>query len=129
MPTRLRRFRLSAIGSIYVLIPLIVIAATALAYYSYRSADQLARRGEESVIETTDELASIQMARVHRRRTSTIEWDTNSSVPVLRKLSIQSRHLRWKAASPTDSASSTTRISASTWAQIEKARRVRIPME
>ena len=37
------------------------------------------------------------MARVHSRRTSAIECETNSSVPVLRKLSIQSRHLRWKA--------------------------------
>ena len=54
---------------------------------------------------------------------------TKGSVPVRRKLSIQSMHVCWKARSPTDSASSTIRMSAFMWAQMANARRVRIPVE
>lgn len=55
---------LQVVASIYVLIPLIVGAAAALAYYSYRYANQLARRGEQSIMDTTAELANIQVSRV-----------------------------------------------------------------
>lgn len=50
--------------SIYVLVPLIVVAATALAYYSYRYANELARRGEQAVVATTQELVEMQVSRI-----------------------------------------------------------------
>jgi two-component system phosphate regulon sensor histidine kinase PhoR len=52
------------LGTIYVLIPAIVVAATALAYYSYRYANEMARRGEQSIVDTTRDLAEEKIARI-----------------------------------------------------------------
>jgi two-component system, OmpR family, phosphate regulon sensor histidine kinase PhoR len=54
------------VGSLYVLIPLIVVAATALAYYSYRYADQLARAGEQNIVAANEVLADIEISRIEQ---------------------------------------------------------------
>ena len=51
-------------AAVYALVPLVVIAAAALATYSYRYADQLARRGEQAILATTEELLGIQLRRI-----------------------------------------------------------------
>jgi two-component system phosphate regulon sensor histidine kinase PhoR len=61
----LRRL-LRLLGSMYVLIPAIVVAATALAYYSYRYAHELAQRGEQSIVDTTQDLADEKVYRIEQ---------------------------------------------------------------
>ena len=50
--------------SFYVLIPAVVVAATALATYSYRYARELARRGEQSILDTNRDLAESLVDRI-----------------------------------------------------------------
>jgi two-component system, OmpR family, phosphate regulon sensor histidine kinase PhoR len=66
MPGRGKRI-FAAAGSIYLLLPLIVVAATSLAYYSYRYADQLARAGEQNIIAATEAIAEIEIQRIEQR--------------------------------------------------------------
>jgi two-component system phosphate regulon sensor histidine kinase PhoR len=54
------------LGSLYVLIPLIVVAAAALAYYGYRYADQLARAGEQNIVATNEALAKMEIERIEQ---------------------------------------------------------------
>jgi two-component system, OmpR family, phosphate regulon sensor histidine kinase PhoR len=52
------------VASIWVLIPLVIVAATALAYYSYRYAHEMAQRGERSIATSTRDLAEDKSKRV-----------------------------------------------------------------
>ena len=65
MPSVLARVR-RTLGSLYVLIPLIVAAAAALAYYSYRYADQLARAGVQNIVAANEVLADIEISRIEQ---------------------------------------------------------------
>ncbi len=55
------------VASIWVLIPLVIVAATALAYYSYRYAHEMAQRGEQSIADTTRDLGAEKIQRVEAR--------------------------------------------------------------
>ena len=66
MPS-VRRAFLSAIqrlGSLPGLLPAVLIAGAALAYYSSRYASDLARRGEQSIVDTNRDLAEGMVARI-----------------------------------------------------------------
>jgi two-component system phosphate regulon sensor histidine kinase PhoR len=65
MPGVLGRARQVA-GSPYLLIPLIVVAAAALAYYSYRYANELARAGEKNLYAANEALADIEISRIEQ---------------------------------------------------------------
>src|SRR5688572_20322723 len=52
------------IAPVYPLIGAVVVAATALAYYSYRYAGDLARRGEQSIVDTNRDLAEGMVNRI-----------------------------------------------------------------
>src|SRR6185312_12452578 len=70
------------------------------------------------------------MARSHNSTTVPAECDTNNTVaPFSRIWSMRAKHLRWNASSPTESASSTTRISGSALIATAKARRTYMPLE
>ncbi len=69
------------------------------------------------------------MARWHSRSICSNSWLTISTVPVREKSSMKRRERSWNAPSPTDSASSTMRMSAAAWAQIAKERRATMPEE
>jgi hypothetical protein len=53
-------------GSFYVLIPLVVVAATSLAYYSYRAAAEMAKLGEQSIVSTTRAIGEITIDRIEK---------------------------------------------------------------
>jgi two-component system phosphate regulon sensor histidine kinase PhoR len=57
---------LRAMGGFYLLLPLIVVAATSLAYYSYRYAQQLARAGEQNILTANQAIADIEIARIEQ---------------------------------------------------------------
>ena len=59
-----RQLARRAFGSIYLLIPVIVVAAAALVYYAYRYANQLASAGEKNLIAANEAIADIQIARI-----------------------------------------------------------------
>jgi two-component system phosphate regulon sensor histidine kinase PhoR len=63
MPSVVARVR-RTLGSLYVLIPIIVAAAAALAYYGYRYADQLAVAGVKNIVNANAALADIQISRI-----------------------------------------------------------------
>ena len=69
------------------------------------------------------------LARLHSSRCWAEECYLYNRVPYWRKLSTQSMHLRWNGSSPTATASSSSRIADSTWAQMAEASRLRMPME
>ncbi len=77
MPGVLARVR-RTLGSLYLLIPLIVVAATALAYYSYRYADQLARAGEQNIVAANEVLADIEISRIEQTLTESEQTLFNS---------------------------------------------------
>src|SRR4029453_12388679 len=52
------------LGSTYMLIGAIVVAATALAYYSYEYAKEMAERGEQSIVLATRDVAQQRRARI-----------------------------------------------------------------
>jgi two-component system phosphate regulon sensor histidine kinase PhoR len=52
------------IGSVYLLIPVIVLAAAALVSYAYRYANQLASAGQINLIAANEAIADIQIARI-----------------------------------------------------------------
>ncbi len=52
------------LGSLYLMIPLIVVAAAALAYYGYRYTEQLASAGEQNLIAANEALAEIEISRI-----------------------------------------------------------------
>ncbi|MBI4508309.1 MAG: HAMP domain-containing histidine kinase [Deltaproteobacteria bacterium] len=54
------------LASIRVLVPAVIVAATALAYYSYRYAHELARRGEQSIMDTNRDLAEGMVKRIEQ---------------------------------------------------------------
>src|SRR6266568_432358 len=60
MPRRIATFWRST----YVLIAVIVVAATALAYYSYEYAREMAQRGEDSIVRGTRIVAQERVARI-----------------------------------------------------------------
>ena len=73
---------------------------------------------------------SIHSARVHSDSTWYIECEQNRIVvPFSLSAMMRSKDLRAKAPSPTDSASSTTRMSGSMLVAIENARRMNMPLE
>ena len=73
---------------------------------------------------------SSSRALSQKRCTAPMSWVTSSTVaPLSRMRSNSSKHFCWKAASPTASTSSMSRISASTWIITEKARRTSMPEE
>ena len=73
---------------------------------------------------------SISIARWQKRSTECMSWETNTIVlPSRLRRKNSSKHFCWKAASPTASTSSISRISASTWIAVAKASRTSIPDE
>jgi hypothetical protein len=73
---------------------------------------------------------SSSTARVQRRWIASRLWLTKSTVlPAWATSPILPMHFRWKAASPTASTSSTTRISASRCAATANASRMYMPLE
>ncbi len=52
------------LGSLPALLPAVLIAGAALAYYSSRYASELARRGEQSIVDTNRDLAEGMVARI-----------------------------------------------------------------
>src|SRR5512143_2709254 len=55
------------VGSPYILVAVTVAAATALAYYSYEYAREMAQRGEQSIVDTTKDVAQERVARIDNR--------------------------------------------------------------
>ena len=72
---------------------------------------------------------SSMMAALHRLFTAPVSWLTNRTVFFSMNWRKKRIHFCVKKASPTDSASSTIKISASTWATTAKARRTAMPLE
>ena len=73
---------------------------------------------------------SSQMARLHRRTTSLPECETSRMVLPISRNSVNFRlHFTWNRTSPTDSASSTIRMSGSTLMAQAKATRTNMPLE
>ena len=72
---------------------------------------------------------SSQIARSHRLTMALASWLTNSTVPRVWKSRRKRMHFWAKNTSPTDSASSTTRMSASAWAITANASRTYMPLE
>ena len=69
-------------------------------------------------------------ARGHRSWMACIEWETSTIVvPAALSSRIRSKHLSWKATSPTASTSSIRSTSGSTWMATEKPSRMNIPEE
>ncbi len=69
-------------------------------------------------------------ARSQIWRTRSVAWETTRIVrPSRWSRLIRSMHLRWKASSPTDSTSSTSRMSGSTLIATAKPRRANMPDE
>jgi two-component system, OmpR family, phosphate regulon sensor histidine kinase PhoR len=54
------------IGTLSVVLPAVVVAATALAYYGYRYAQEMASRGVQAIQETNRELATEKIEQVER---------------------------------------------------------------
>src|SRR5688572_18519938 len=54
------------LGPLHLLVPAVVLAATALAYYSYRYAQDLAARGEQSILDTNRDLAEGTIKRIEQ---------------------------------------------------------------
>lgn len=54
------------LGPLRILVPAVLVAATALAYYSYRYAQDLARRGEQSILDTNRDLAEGMVKRIEQ---------------------------------------------------------------
>ena len=74
---------------------------------------------------------SIHTAEVQMRSTCSMEWLTNNTVtlPESMKLWIRRSHFCWKNTSPTESVSSTMRMSGSTTVAMANAMRATIPDE
>ena len=74
---------------------------------------------------------SIQIALSHTRSTCSMLWDTNKTVVLCSSMSSLMRfsHFSWKNMSPTESASSTMRISGTMTVATENATRAIMPDE
>jgi two-component system phosphate regulon sensor histidine kinase PhoR len=72
---------LRAGGGIYLLLPLIVVATTSLATYSYRYAQQLARAGEQNILAANQAIADIEIARIEQTLVESDETVFNSMDP------------------------------------------------
>ena len=74
---------------------------------------------------------SIQMTLLHKRSTWALLWDTMSTVTPCFSISslMRSSHFFWNMKSPTESTSSTTRISGTITVAIANAMRATMPEE